>query len=180
MNRIDKEKGNLATSTRPSIARRILRESIRISTERNLLLAPRQACSSSQETSRRETSQENKKINIFYEETPKKPIDHHKSSKQHRQPLSNLSQNISYNYNESNTPKYYGKFVNVKVGSKIKRQCGVCMATYTDLKGFNRHFQSVHLKERHQCGKCYQIFVDPHSLESHLMRNRTHYARGSH
>lgn len=53
---------------------------------------------------------------------------------------------IVINYNRSNTPKYVGKFTNVIIDNKLKRQCKKCPAIYTDLKGFNRHYQKKHLK----------------------------------
>lgn len=53
---------------------------------------------------------------------------------------------IIINYNRSNTPKFVGKFTNVVVNNKLKRQCKKCPAVYTDLKGFNRHYQKKHLQ----------------------------------
>ncbi|KAF6063946.1 hypothetical protein FOB64_005537 [Candida albicans] len=48
-------------------------------------------------------------------------------------------------YNKSNTPKYLGQFINVYSDNRLKRQCKSCPAMYTDLKGFNRHYESKHL-----------------------------------
>lgn len=48
-------------------------------------------------------------------------------------------------YNKSNTPKYLGQFINVYLDNRLKRQCKSCPAMYTDLKGFNRHYESKHL-----------------------------------
>ncbi|KAI5966909.1 uncharacterized protein KGF55_000318 [Candida pseudojiufengensis] len=52
------------------------------------------------------------------------------------------------NYNNSNTPKYLGKFNNLKINNKLKRQCKYCPKQYNDLKGFNRHFERKHLKKK--------------------------------
>ena len=48
-------------------------------------------------------------------------------------------------YNKSNTPKYLGQFINVYLDNRLKRQCKSCPAMYTDLKGFNRHYEIKHL-----------------------------------
>ncbi|MCP8716479.1 MAG: hypothetical protein M5E90_03560 [Asgard group archaeon] len=48
-------------------------------------------------------------------------------------------------YNKSNMPKYVGQFLNVFVDKRLKRKCKTCGAMYTDLKGFNRHYESKHL-----------------------------------
>ncbi|KAI5957927.1 hypothetical protein CANMA_004359 [Candida margitis] len=51
---------------------------------------------------------------------------------------------VYLSYNDSNTPKYIGKFFNVMVGNRLKRQCKYCQSQYADLKGFNRHFEKKH------------------------------------
>lgn len=51
---------------------------------------------------------------------------------------------VYLSYNDSNTPKYIGKFLNVMVGNRLKRQCKYCHLQYADLKGFNRHYEKKH------------------------------------
>lgn len=51
---------------------------------------------------------------------------------------------VYLSYNDSNTPKYIGKFLNVMVGNRLKRQCRYCHLQYADLKGFNRHYEKKH------------------------------------
>lgn len=53
---------------------------------------------------------------------------------------------VKLRYNSSNIPKYYGKFANIRINGNLRRQCIDCKITYNDLKGFNRHYQSIHLK----------------------------------
>ncbi|KAI5953753.1 hypothetical protein KGF57_003962 [Candida theae] len=53
---------------------------------------------------------------------------------------------VYLSYNDSNTPKYVGKFFNVMVGNRLKRQCKYCHLQYADLKGFNRHYEKKHVR----------------------------------
>ncbi|KAK6457185.1 uncharacterized protein RJT20DRAFT_127342 [Scheffersomyces xylosifermentans] len=41
-----------------------------------------------------------------------------------------------------------GKFYNIQVGNKLKRECKLCSLRYNDLKGFNRHYKSIHLSAK--------------------------------
>ncbi|EMG49355.1 hypothetical protein G210_5885 [Candida maltosa Xu316] len=58
---------------------------------------------------------------------------------------SETTQEVYLNYNSSNTPKYVGKFRNELIGGHLKRKCMACSANYSDLKGFNRHYERKHL-----------------------------------
>ena len=53
---------------------------------------------------------------------------------------------VYLSYNDSNTPKHIGKFFNIMVGNRLKRQCKYCHLQYADLKGFNRHYEKKHGK----------------------------------
>ncbi|RCK55102.1 hypothetical protein Cantr_04617 [Candida viswanathii] len=59
--------------------------------------------------------------------------------------VSDPEEEVHLVYNKSNMPKYVGQFVNVFVDKRLKRKCKTCGAMYTDLKGFNRHYESKHL-----------------------------------
>ncbi|CAI5759000.1 unnamed protein product [Candida verbasci] len=61
--------------------------------------------------------------------------------------------NFNLHYNKSNTPKYNGKFVNIIDENRLKRQCLLCDKKYTDLKGFNRHYEVKHLGLEHRIKK---------------------------
>lgn len=52
---------------------------------------------------------------------------------------------VNYQYNNSNIPKYFAEFVTLKVNKKLKRACKRCDLVYSDLRGFNRHYEKIHL-----------------------------------
>ncbi|KAF6045708.1 hypothetical protein FOB58_004145 [Candida parapsilosis] len=63
------------------------------------------------------------------------------SSKENNNPTE-----VYLSYNDSNTPKHIGKFFNVMVNNRLKRQCKYCHLQYADLKGFNRHYEKKHAR----------------------------------
>lgn len=87
-----------------------------------------------------DSENENEKINLFKNDI--------KSKMNH--PKMENKKIVEMNYNGSNTPKFFGKFNNVMVNNKLKRECKKCSVTYNDLKGFNRHYQSIHLNKKTQ------------------------------
>lgn len=60
---------------------------------------------------------------------------------------SHRRQIIEIKYNLSNYPKYYGKFFNIRVNGKLRRECSICGNSYGDLHGFNRHYDRKHKSE---------------------------------
>ncbi|KAI5952855.1 hypothetical protein KGF54_003722 [Candida jiufengensis] len=93
-------------------------------------------------------SKRNKPIRKYVESDEEEEVEEENENKENINSITtNTTKNKEFhiNYNDSNTPKYLGKFINIKIDNKLRRQCKYCPKRYNDLKGFNRHYERNHL-----------------------------------